>query len=449
MAGAPEPSDIQGLVRRQYRYQFSRHILLQIQDPAAARHALAVLLPRITTAAQDLSQSPEPLINIGVTWTGLVKLGALQGISVEAARIAFDGDFSQKPGPSLGDWRGRFSASDVDLAVQIHCRTEAMLAATTAEIRQWAAGGFREHTVSDSGGGALSGQAFGGGLMHFGVLDGISEPDINWDDDPLQTDMIDLRHVLLGYSTTELQSYPNEEPLATLVRNGTYAVFQWIYQDVAAFEQYLDAAAGLLAPHLSADQARHLLRAKMLGRWDDGTPLALSPDGPDPTKSQTAFGYLDDPQGAKCPLHAHVRLANRRDQPLNALEAATFPKDGPHLLRRGLPYGPPLVGSTDDHVDRGLIGMFLCANLRKQYFTVLKWMNRADFSPVFDPRRSHLQDMMMADRTFDRAEHAAVIPINGAAPQLPALTQFIQVRGTLLLFMPALSGLTAMTGTPP
>lgn len=447
MPAPVDPADVQAIVRWPYRYQFSRHLLFEAIDPAGSRAFLRRLLPMVTHAAQSLEGSPEPLVNVAVTWPGLVRLGVLDA-GLAGAVTAFPNRFSQQPPPAAGEWCGRFSSADVHLDIQLHCRTEAVLDSTSRGIRALAEPALREHTVRDGPEGALSGQALRGGRMHFDVLDGISEPDINWTDAPGGPGTVDLRHVLLGYSTPGIPSHPDVEPWVTLVRNGTYAVLQWIYQDAAALEQYLDAAAPLLAPALPLDEARKLLKAKMLGRWEDGTPLALSPDGPDPAQSRTAFGYADDPQGLRCPLHAHVRLANRRDQPLNPLEAASFPAGGPHLLRRGLPYGEPLVGSVDDGRDRGLVGMFLCADLQRQFFTVLKWINRADFSPVFDPGRSHLQDLMMADRAVFGADLGAVIPVAGSQPDLPPLRQFIQTRGTLLTLMPGLAGLALLARDP-
>lgn len=451
MVVGPDPADIQGLVRRPYRYQLSCHLLFEVTDAAAARRALGALLPRITTGADDVVGNAEPLLNAGVTWTGLLAMGAIGPTQMSDARQAFPDAFVT---PAVqGDWDGRLAASDVHLAVQIHCRTEAALKRASADVRALAKDGLAELRASGGETGAIEGQALSGGLMHFDVLDGISEPAIDWDDvrtDPLT---IDLRHVLLGYSRDPLFSHPNTEPWSTLVRNGTYGVMQVIYQDVAAFEAYLDLAAPSLAAAFPGPDPRRLLRAKMLGRWDDGTPLALSPSGPDPSVSRTAFGYADDPGGLLCPMHAHIRIANRRDEPLSPIVAAGFPDGGPHLLRRGLPYGPRLDGREDDGVDRGLVGFFLCANLEKQFLMVQRWVNKADFSDVFDDLRAerlkntnHLQDMIMAERASADADHGAVVPSKTGPIELPPLPAFTKVKGTLFLLLPGLAGLRAIAG---
>ena len=109
--------------------------------------------------------------------------------------------------------------------------------------------------------------------------------------------------------------------------------------DVAAFRRYI-AEEGERYPG-----GPHELAAKIVGRWPDGTPLSLSPDGPDATISsdQTRindFGYADDADGLRCPLGAHIRRTNPRD-------AEGF-FDGRlsnrhRIVRRGRSYGRPLA----------------------------------------------------------------------------------------------------------
>ena len=80
------------------------------------------------------------------------------------------------------------------------------------------------------------------------------------------------------------------------------------------------------------------LRAKILGRWPDGTPLASSPVE-DPLISNSRrrsneFLYADDPNGLACPLGAHVRRANPRDGMPGGAERTMRHR----IIRRGMPY---------------------------------------------------------------------------------------------------------------
>jgi hypothetical protein len=254
--------------------------------------------------------------------------------------------------------------------------------------------------------------------------------------------LIDFRQFVLGYWSKDVQSSPRAGVWADLVRDGSYAAFMWIHQDVAAFEAYLSANAAILAPDLSPAQARELLAAKMMGRWRDGTPLALSPAASDPAlATANAFGYADDPLGDKCPLAAHVRVANRRDEPLTPAVAPTVGASGPHLMRRGMAYGPELKGEADDGADRGLVGMFLCASLRRQFFLVMNWINKTDFSPSFAPDRLRRQDMIAGDRATPNADTGAAIRMQGRDVALAPLPQLVRIQGTLLLLLLGIKGL--------
>jgi deferrochelatase/peroxidase EfeB len=444
-----DPANVQGIVFQLYRYPLSRHLLFRVTDPTAARAFLRKWVARVTHAAVDLSQRPEPLINIGVSWTGLAALGVIGAIGTESATSAFPAEYRGAPPPDLaGDWNGRFASIDIHLTVHLHCMNEAKLIETTAALRADAAG-LVELTPVENDDHSITGKALGGSRLHFGFQDGISQPAVKWDDATAGGNLIDFRHFLLGYASRDVQSSPSSGPWADLVRDGTYGAFQWIHQDVAAFESFLTRNAAAVAPSLPLADARELLAAKMMGRWRNGTPTILSPDRPDDSKANaTEFSYLDDPLGDRCPLTAHVRVANRRDQPLTPVVEPTFRAGGPHLLRRGMAYGPELQGEQDDGVDRGLVGMFLCANLRTQFFTVMHWVNKTDFSTVFDTDRLRWQDMMMGDRSTPGAVTKGAIRTAQGEILLNPLPRFIKIKGTALLLILGMTGLQRIAQEP-
>ena len=405
-----DPANVQGLVFHLYRYPLSRHLLFQVTDAGGARAFLRALLPEVTHASRDLTGWPEPLLNIGLTWPGLVALGSVAA----GDRSAFDDNFTNRPQPAIaGSWDGRLRGGDVHITLHLHCRNEAGLDTASARLRALAASCLREFAPVPGAEPAITGKSLGGDTLHFGFRDGISQPPVNWDDTPNRPDLIDFRHFLLGYYNSTIQTYPRDGALADLVRDGSYGAFQWIHQRTAAFEAFLDQNAPAMARAAGIADGRELLAAKMMGRWRDGTPLALSPHAPDPAHvNAQVFSYGGDEAGLRCPIAAHVRVSNRRDQALNSLVAANFPDGGPYLLRRGMAYGPRLDGSVDDGVDRGLVGLFLCADL--SHFTlVMKWINRTDFSPVYDPDRNAWQDLMMADRDVSRRRRQGRDPGRG------------------------------------
>jgi hypothetical protein len=139
-------------------------------------------------------------------------------------------------------------------------------------------------------------------------------------------------------------------------------------------------------------------------------------------------------------LAAHIRVANARDQPLNDLNKKLFPGGYPRMLRRGMPYGPLLSGEQDDGVDRGLVGMFLCANLNKQFYTIMRWLGRTDFSPVFPDQVG--QDPLLGNGSFPGASSDFSIPsADGTSTTLTRVTDFVRIQGVALQLLPSLAAL--------
>jgi Dyp-type peroxidase family len=140
--------------------------------------------------------------------------------------------------------------------------------------------------------------------------------------------------------------------VATLLKNGTFGVFRRLRQDVPAFRDYVESLARV--HRLSADA----IAAKLVGRTASGDSLACP-------GRESEFTYDQDPDGAGCPIGAHVRRANPRI-------------GGEHrLIRRGMPYGPAFVpGSADSTADRGLYFVVFNAKLEAQFEFIQKaWLN--------------------------------------------------------------------------
>src|SRR5205823_4604354 len=121
---------------------------------------------------------------------------------------------------------------------------------------------------------------------HFGYTDGYGNPAVlgapersrsargrgkmaDGDWQPIATGEFVLGH------RDEGQELPRAPVPATLSRNGTFMVYRKLHQNVASFRQFIEQV-GAAYPG-----GPHLLGAKLIGRWADGTPLALSPDRPD------------------------------------------------------------------------------------------------------------------------------------------------------------------------
>ncbi len=432
--------NVQGLVVHLYRRPIARHLLFRFGGAPDARAFLRQLLDRVTMADCALDAAVDPLLNVGITAQGLRALGVQEPLLAKLDAIYREGP---NPGP-LGDvpgsrsdparwWESQFATEDVHCIVHMHVRSEDALPPASAEVRELARDAGMSELVPRRDGTVLDARSLGGGTLHFGYTDGISHPDISWDDASTAPGQLDFRHLLLGYSIEAVSSAPSSGPAADLVRDSSYGAFRWIYQDVATFNQFLRARGPQLFPRLAQDDAEELLAAKLMGRWRNGAPLVLAPDRPDPALAAgNDFGYREhDPHGRRCPFSAHIRVVNPRDQELDPIV------DGvPTVIRRGMPYGPPLGSVEDDGVDRGIIGLFVCSDLRRQVYTLTDWIKQNDFSPVYDGNR-RVQDPLIGNRAVPGIEETFIIPGANGVTTTQNLPDFVYTKGTAFLMYPS------------
>jgi len=453
-------SNIQSLVFQPHRCGYSRHFLFQCGDKPGAKRFVAEWTPRVTHGGIDLNDPPGPLVNIAVSWPGLDKLGAFDDIggATEAEKV-FYFDFMDPPdAASLGAygesspknwWNQRFKSRDIDLTVHVYCTSPEMLAEASKEVRDSARRNGLNELIPTSDGEAITGQALeppplGLRKLHFGYSDGFSQPDVNWDDDPAFRPPDGRRayprgHFIIDDWDENAQSFPRDEPWRGVVRHGSYVALAWVHQKVASFNRFLRENAPKIAPGLPQKDAEELLAAKMMGRWRDGTPLVLSPDKQASHLAERNFDYAQDVAGSRCPIAAHIRIVNGRDQPLDAGHSKMFPAGFPRVLRRGSSYGPWLDGEIDDGKDRGILGMFVCANVNRQFYHLTRWIAKTNFSDAFtDPNG---QDPLCASRSVPRASKSFTIPGASGDVTLTDIPDFIRTQGVAILLLPSLATL--------
>lgn len=237
------------------------------------------------------------------------------------------------------------------------------------------------------------------------------------------------------------------------MNNGTFAAFRFLYQDVKQFNSFIASD-----PDIPAD----LVAAKMCGRWFNGEPLVVSPDGKSEGLSgndNNNFNYLEhtehqkgpranDSSGQLCPYAAHIRRTNPRDDiKVTGNDPVNEPLQARRILRRATPYGPPYVAGEPDGVQRGLIGLFIGAKLTDQFqFIMGQWMERGSFripdaspnlsgiDPLFGPQLSNAGP---ANSTLEfRSEKD-----DGTYEKMVGLTRFIRTDGSMYLFLPGIKGL--------
>jgi Dyp-type peroxidase family len=474
---SPPPSlpleDIQGNILRGYRMPTVRHFVLGIQTRDAAKKVLQTLVSagepgslRITTAA-PWATKPDYCLNIAFTFDGIKALGlpdvTLASFPDEfragaAAQAASIGD----TGPDAPEhWvQGLQATSDAPASVHIllslYATNKATLERHSAALRQMFSveSALVEHSCQD-------GEALPNSRVHFGYVDGISQPHIAGAEPPkcaCPHDESLTGDFLLGYPRYYSPiAMPQPESFS---RNGTYCAYRILSQDVVGFEAYLDKAAA------STNLDKELIAAKMCGRWRNGVPLSLSPDAEQPPVRLThaemnAFDYrptvqypdaYNDFQGFRCPYGSHIRRANPRTDDIQGHFHPTALVNGKNLptesgqprriVRRGIPYGPlydphsKRPAAEEAQVERGLLLLVLCADLHEQFELIMsEWINNGSFTAVPLQPDALLGNVPDGNGQFS-------FPVPGQKPvKLQGFPRFVGTRGGAYGFIPSISGI--------
>ena len=266
------------------------------------------------------------------------------------------------------------------------------------------------------------------GHEHFGFRDGISQPGVRGKLSAAPGDYITPRYIentderrkyfakpgqllawpgqfLLGEPRQSTEHLFNQFAAAgnfpEWAARGSYLVVRRLHQDVAAFWRFAYRAAN----RIGVDSTK--LASMLVGRWPSGAPLMRAPIADDPALAADEFannhflfddktepsklkpipGYPGDhfPQAMAdflatvCPHFAHVRKVNPRE----SVTDLGKPEDNlaRMILRRGIPYGPPLVGVKKPpkrllSQERGLVFLSYCSSIEDQFeFLQRRWAN--------------------------------------------------------------------------
>ena len=499
VASSVDFGDIQGIIRFGHLHMTEAcYFLVRVRSAAAAR---AWLASAPVTAAVKLAKRPSRALQIALTRPGLealgVPAGVIRGFSAEfIAGMAADENRSRRLGdvdrnsPSTWGW-GR--GDRLPHAVVMVFADEGGLDSWKVSVRGplWK-DAFEEITclsTSDMK-----------GREHFGFIDGISQPWIDWDQTrtaPINgyqrtySNLACLGEFLLGYrneygqyterplldpqepGSSELPFAEDQPEKRDLGRNGTYLVMRQLAQDVRGFWQFLDRAT------ISNPAERNKLGSSMVGRMvSDGSPLVpLSPaaipgiaDGAGTPPNR--FTYDSDAEGVGCPYGAHIRRANPRTADIpgdpeglistlvhtlgfgnrnlrdDLIASARFHR----ILRRGREYGPSLTPeealgpAPQSDPERGLHFVAINGSIQRQFeFIQNAWIMRTKFNGLTeesDPllgNRAALRGCRFTD-TFS-------IPQRDTVPRrIMDLPQFITVRGGAYFFLPGMRALRYLSG---
>src|SRR3954452_18514572 len=356
------------------------YLLLRIDDPAAGRALVGRLHGLVDTGRPSADPARDAWITAAFTYRGLEALGVpqasldtfapefRQGMAARAAELGDVGESSPE------HWEKPLGSPDVHVALAAISPDATRLQAVVDKARraQHELGGVELIWRQDC-------YQLPTGRTSFGFKDGIGQPSVEGSGRPPSNPKerpLKAGEIILGYpgESGELPPMPSPDVLG---RNGTYVVFRKLHTKVAAYRRYLRAQA-------ASREDEALLGAKLVGRWQSGAPLALSPERDDPALGADAprnndFLYADDPRGLKCPIGAHARRANPRDA-LDHDGSVDVPLH--RMIRRGTSYGPMLPEGVleDDGVDRGIVFVFAGAHIKRQFeFVKTQWLNDGIF----------------------------------------------------------------------
>ncbi|TJW17956.1 MAG: cytochrome P450 [Mesorhizobium sp.] len=300
-------------------------------------------------------------------------------------------------------------------------------------------------------------------VEHFGFVDGVSQPVVrgtaraNSGDAPMH--LVAPGEFLFGYrdehgfypASPSVQASLDRAGILSAVRrnrqisgqpppphdfgrNGSFLVVRQFQQHVETFHDYCKAAAEQAAreAHDPAITPRWIA-AKMLGRWPDGTSLVRNPDGRPGRSADNDFAFgVEDPQGHRCPLGAHIRRSNPRDSLGEDRETQITIGKRHRIVRVGRTYEKR--GRKGATVERGLLFMCLNADIERQYeFIQQTWVSSTSFQGLVAEKDPTIGSRDGDGRfTIPSWEHVTV---------LKGIPQFVTTRGGGYFFMPSRSAL--------
>jgi Dyp-type peroxidase family len=372
-------ADIQGNILKSHGRDHARHVFIRFgPDVAGVRAWLSTFATSyVTSAAAQNAQSAmwksargegQLFASVLLSATGYAAAGIANGaVPTEPGGTYFQRGMknqaqAERPfnDPPKEEWERPFQDDVHALVVLAHDDVPSLERHTAAIVRSLAA--TASATWVEPGRrltfnfprGTLT-------IEHFGFEDGISNPALVLQD-------AEAERAARGFDkwdpTAPLSLVLAAEP-GTTGRYGSFFVFRKLEQNVRGFKGALGDVAKVLGPGGDEERAG----AMAVGRFRDGTPIVPT-TAPTPGAELNNFNFTaDDPAGAVCPFHAHIRKTNPRgDSPIGIPGERRF-----RIARRGITYGerPDLApGSTLPFPERGVGLLFMSYQSKLDQFAI-------------------------------------------------------------------------------
>jgi Dyp-type peroxidase family len=399
----PMLSKLQGNILKGHGRDHTVHIFLKLDggDVAATRKRLGRFASKVVTPAlqQHIEsqqfkkyQIPGAMFgNLFITARGYRALGFSQA-EIDAAFPERPGDFgvqsnfregmqahaNELSDPPPSKWEQGYREGEIDAMILLADDDAGyLLRQARALINELE--DFSEVLIVERGN-ALRRTDNNEGIEHFGYVDGRSQP-IYFNTDLANEGNTDKWNPVDPLNIVLVPDKIVSDPECF----GSYFVFRKLEQDVLRFkmkEQELADALGL------QDEERERAGAMAVGRFEDGTPLAISQtDGFLPLKENN-FKYDIDTDGTRCPFHAHIRKSNPRGDILRQFNISEDVAERPRrITRRGITYGernrhPDFSQALEDLPTKGVGLLFMCfqSSIANQFaFIQSQWVNEEGF----------------------------------------------------------------------
>lgn len=460
-AAAVDPSDVQGNILRGYRAKHGRYLFYRVDAADLARTWLAQTLTDtarswggVADARDWVGEAPPVRTQVAFTHEGLKLLLAgsrqdhLENFPTdfkEGAAVRADANFDR--GNSAPEhWLFGGPGQAVHVVVFVYTLTDPAPAVFDEAVEQLTAvpGSGLTHLMT------MEGEA-NGGREWFGFADGISNPGISGQcpgrEPTLQPTASPGEFLLHEHYASIYGGRSIGEMSPALARNGSFGVLRLMEQNVALFKSETEAEA----QRLGIDVA--LLRAKLVGRWENGAPLSLFPSAapPDnhPATGTNAFDYgpswefpavAQDHEGLMCPVAAHIRRANPRSARVAGQAHSR------RLLRRGM----PSTWLDDKGTKRvGLMGLFLGASIERQFeFIQREWLHGSIAASGIRGSTDAIAAIRSEPTDFPFAVPDPACPHAPPVIRKARISPLVNTRGCLYLFFPGITALRELDQTP-
>jgi Dyp-type peroxidase family len=435
-------SQLQGNILKSHGRAAAVHVFLNFHPgkQREARRFLARLAKRQVTSAVEQRQDTQLYRDTHRTELFTALYFSAKGYEYLRVPLAgFSDEFRNGMGvaaaklsdPPPDDWEPKFKEIQF-MVLFAHDRVEELM----KQLRSLEAAVAGYADISSELGISIHNQ-IGQVVEHFGYVDGISQP-LFFEND-FKVKAFSKKNWDPGAGPSLVVT---PDPRGSGNDYGTYFVFRKLEQNVREFRKKTLALAK--AVKLSPGDVAQA-GAMIIGRFPDGTPVALQHQASRSTIPANDFRYSEvDPDGNRCPFSAHIRKVNPRGESLS-LGADSEQERRHRIARRGITYGhPPTNGDDLDSLPETGVGLlFQCcqSDLKEQFeFIQGAWANQDNA-----PRPSGGKDPVIG-QSANGAFHQLQFPASWGSAERKrfSLHSVVTMKGGEYLFAPSISFLKSL-----